>query len=107
VFELLRGKHLLVVGHSVHRHVVIALHGLLLRPPIAAAVGAVQVRSADLDDAQSSIWPAHGFASAEFDERRLLNDKCKESQRKLRLPASVVNSCVAARKPKSDTVGDL
>ena len=100
-FDALRGTHTVFLGNSVTRHVVIALHWLLGAriPHDSARPG----RHA-LPEAESSIWAAHGAASAELDARgRVASDECKHGQRGLSAPRAVVNCCVAAPR---GTIGD-
>mmetsp|Transcript_4259 Transcript_4259/g.12825 ORF Transcript_4259/g.12825 Transcript_4259/m.12825 type:complete len:417 (-) Transcript_4259:19-1269(-) len=95
-FDALRGTHTVFLGNSVTRHVVIALHWLLGAriPHDSARPG----RHA-LPEAESSIWAAHGAASAELDARgRVASDECKHGQRGLSAPRAVVNCCVARRR---------
>ena len=81
-FDALRGKHAVLLGNSVTRHAVSALHSLLSRPAKAAAVVDVAVGAGALPNAESPIWVAHGAASAEFSQEKLVSDDCVRSQKR-------------------------
>ena len=81
-FDLLRGRHVLVLGNSVARHVVIALH-LLIRGR-APDPHRVKIGGHVLPEAESSIWAAHGAASAELTpKRKYASDACRHGQKNL------------------------
>ena len=104
VFELLRGKHTLVIGNSVARHVAVALHAMLQRPAEARAIVALGVSERNLSDAESSIWAAHGGGSAEFDESsKVVGTSCQLNQRRIHFPKAVVSCCLANKRASKKT----
>mmetsp|Transcript_25315 Transcript_25315/g.76027 ORF Transcript_25315/g.76027 Transcript_25315/m.76027 type:complete len:342 (+) Transcript_25315:230-1255(+) len=109
VAATLRGQHVLFLGNSVTRHLVVALHALLQRKPSEPPVDAVPAASFTLRDAENSVWVGHGAASAEvrghvegvpFHNRGIVDDECKHAQKGLRFPGCVINCCLANRKHK-------
>ena len=102
-FDALRGKHAVLLGNSVTRHAVSALHSLLSRPAKAAAVVDVAVGAGALPNAESPIWVAHGAASAEFSREKLVSDDCVRSQKRTKdgkdAARAALNCCVAHRRP--------
>ena len=100
VFALLKGTHTLVLGNSVARHAVVAVHRMMRRKASEGPVDGVAIGAHDLKDAESSIWAAHGAGSADFDEKGdLLSDECRASQKQLHYPKSIINCCLARRRP--------
>ena len=104
-FDLLRGTHALFLGNSVTRELVVTLHSLIQRPRERGPVDAVEVQEFDLPVAESSIWIAHGAASAEVTAGpEVLSKKCRAGEKALRFPAGVVNCCVAGVKATAQGV---
>ena len=102
-FDLLRGRHVLVLGNSVARHVVIALH-LLIRGR-APDVQRIKIGGHVLPEAESSIWAAHGAASAELTpKRKYASDACRHGQKNLDPAAAAVNCCVAKRRASDQSM---
>jgi len=64
-FDLLRGTHVLFLGNSVTRELVITLHEMIQRPREQGPLDVVQVKEFDLPKTEKSIWDRHGVASAE------------------------------------------
>ena len=75
--DLLRGRQVLVLGNSVARHVVVALHRLISgRAPDAG--GGVTIGGQELPEAEVSIWPGHGAGAAEVaPEKDYVSEPCK------------------------------
>ena len=116
--DLLRGRHVLVMGNSVARHVVVALHFLILgRAPDAHGV---EIGGLALLEAEHKIWPPHGAGSAELTpktRKKVVSDTCHRSAvsrggpsfcpswllgcpgtGQKNLDPTAVNCCVARRK---------
>ena len=75
-FDLLRGRHVLVLGNSVARHVVIALH-LLIRGR-APEVHRIKIGGHALPAVESSVWERHGAASAELTpKQKYVSNACR------------------------------
>ena len=95
--NLLRGRHVLVLGNSVARHVVIALH--LLIQGRAPDVHVIKIGGHALPEAESSIWATHGAASAELTpNQKYVSDACRHPEKNMDASAATVNCCVARRK---------
>ena len=96
-FDLLRGRHVLVLGNSVARHVVIALHWLIRgRAPDAHRI---RIGSHALPALESSVWDKHGAASAELTpQQKYVTDACRHANENMDVAAATVNCCVARRK---------
>ena len=96
-FDLLRGRHVLVLGNSVARHVVIALH-LLIRGR-APEVHRIKIGGHALPAVESSVWERHGAASAELTpKQKYVSDACRHPNENMSAAAATVNCCVARRK---------
>ena len=95
--DLVRGRHVLVLGNSVARHVVIALH-LLIRGR-APEVHRIKIGGHALPAVESSVWESHGAASAELTpKQKYVSNACRYPNENMAAAAATVNCCVARRK---------
>ena len=109
-FDLLRGTHVLFLGNSVTRELVITLHEMIQRPREQGPIDVVQVKEFDLPKTENTIWDYHGVASAEVTAGpKVLSSKCRTKDSEPKFPYAsfskhVVNCCVAGRTASAEGV---